>query len=847
MLSSGADLGGSDIDGRYVLKSKLGEGGMGIVYKAIQLSTSREVAFKIVKVDVGDDVRLERFKQEVEIISTLSHPNIVRVIDTGTVDDHDLLYVVMELIEGIPLSDLLWHKHAEGQYFKVRTRVEFALEVAYQLCAALTEPHRQGIIHRDIKPENILISPSSDETVQLKVLDFGIARVLNTSKSQKKMTDSRIPFVGTPHYMAPEQVARSQYDARTDLYAVGVVLFEMLSAQYPFDNENLLALLLQKTQKDPPSLASMLPEDHGLLQDVIDLTDQLLARDQDARPGDAMKVRRMIEDIRDEHRLRRVRIDMHDFFERSRVPILEESLDEDERLEPYRKLYRSWLLYPSGKPLVSQGGVDVQSSDVEPVVDVPEKSVSAAEKPQHTSEQFFDSSPNTSEPLQLPKISPVLPALSEPVSSAISQGDVPPDEADTQHMYQAVEQEEIDLADEVMDSHTDVLAAPKRNKLKAWHVDISWTNSFDVSDLKQSELDVDAMEDFFEEDDDEIDELDEVATSIWKPEPGQFPSELMDTFAAFEAEHGDSSSETSSSVFVDATQESSGVDEPSVELGMVPPAFAPSPDGAKHTPDFGAMPVSLGNSGESVPRDAETIRERAFASHVIGQESYPSHSDTIPEPMSVKSPEIQQMLAEAKQHRENHGGQEDALQQSPMVSQSLITSESGLHSLMSRGGHESPVAKVALFDEDDMSGSDDLPLADAAVSVLSGSHLRDPSLSIAKPASFTDAESESSSSGPDFDSIALDVDVDLNAPLPRPKRESVRDFDSMELELDLPSEPQDSSSEPDEPSAPALAAPAPVAPLVNDEAVAQTSSKLPLVLGLLVVVLIIVGAAIFMS
>ena len=130
-------LEGSDIDGRYVLMNKLGEGGMGVVFRAKQLSTNREVALKVVKLDLSDDGRVERFQQEVDIISQLSHPNIVRVIDTGTLPGHNLLYVVMDLVEGIALGDLLWHKHAEGKYFKCRTRVEFALELTYQLCAAL--------------------------------------------------------------------------------------------------------------------------------------------------------------------------------------------------------------------------------------------------------------------------------------------------------------------------------------------------------------------------------------------------------------------------------------------------------------------------------------------------------------------------------------------------------------------------------------------------------------------------------------------------------------------------------------------------------------------------------------
>ncbi len=768
---------------------------MGVVYNAVQLSTSREVAFKIVKVDVGDDARLDRFKQEVEIISNLSHPNIVRVIDTGTIPNHDLLYVVMELIEGIPLSDLLWHKHAEGQYFKCRTRMEFALEVIYQLCAALTEPHRQGIIHRDIKPENILISPSSDETVQLKVLDFGIARVLNHSKSQKKMTDSRIPFVGTPHYMAPEQVARSQYDARTDLYAVGVVLFEMLSSQYPFDNENLLALLLQKTQRDAPSLSEVLPEDHGLLQDVIALTDALLSRDQDARPADAMKVRRMIEDIRDEHRLRRVRIDIHDFFEQRQNPIPEEERarqNEDEKLEPYRKLYRSWLLYPSGKPLIPG------KEEAKPAQVVAEASAEPAElppvmpavltdlppvMPAFTAPPVVDSSP------ELPLTPPEAPQLPDPIVPQLGEDSSVADLAQ-------IEVEPVDLAEEVLDSHTDVLQAPKRNKLKAWHVDINWTNSFNVADLDTNQnLDVHEMGELFEEEEEEAEDIDEVVTSIWKPDLSEFPQDLLDSFKSYDSENASSKEAINAQ---HTSEESEALDsdrlftdsDASVDLGSVPPGFTSLPGVAKHTPDFGAIPVTLESSSNRLPddpqsqataREAETVRERALAGHVIGQESYPAHSDTIPEPFSVKTPEIQEMLAEAKQIRQERA-----------QSEALITTESGLHSLLPEADPSpSTIARVALFD-------DDPPI---------------PLQPIKEP----------------------EVDKGPGAVAEEPAVEP-------SLEVKVPTQIEEPASEP-VPATPVKSSPDSMLDEVSMSAVAN-DSKLPLLIGVLIVLVIVIGIVI---
>ena len=583
-MSKSGDLDGHDIDGRYRLGAKLGEGGMGIVYRATQLSTSREVAFKVVKIDVGDDIRLERFKQEIEIISNLSHPNIVRVIDTGTLSDHELLYVVMDLVDGIALSDLLWHKHGEGQYFKCRVRVELALEVIYQLCAALTEPHRQGIIHRDIKPENILLSPSSDETVQLKVLDFGIARVLNSSKpsQRKKMTDSRIPFVGTPHYMAPEQVARSQYDTRTDLYAVGVVLFEMLSSHYPFDDENLLALLLQKTQQGAPSLGDVIPEASALLEDVVELTDALLALDQEARPPDAMQVRRAIEEIRDAHRLERVRIDAREFFS-SRAERREELglVDEEETLEPFKALYRRWLLYPSGKPLL----------------------------PEAAAPQGALAAPSSPELLNLSSVS----------LKDINEGESEPSEP--------------------VEPLSDVLKAPKRNKLKAWNVDAGWTDSLHAEAL--GEL---GFEEFSSHLEEESDPVEDIITQIWRPRQGSPVTPL---------------------------------------IGHAP-----------HTPDFGATTLTPEPDEPALSHQAETIRERAVVHRGAGSELFSSTADTLPEAFSVKSPEIQSILKEAKSAR-----QRPHQQSTPAL-------DSGLHTFLpAADASPSHVARVALFDDEP--GDDD--------------------------------------------------------------------------------------------------------------------------------------------
>ncbi len=445
-------LAGDDIDGRYVLKAKLGEGGMGIVFQASQRSTNRDVALKVLKVDRVDESSVERFRQEIDIISGLSHPNIVRVYDTGRVGNRDILYVVMELVHGISLGELLWHKHAEEEFYKCHTQVNFALEVVYQVCAALTEPHRQGIIHRDIKPENLILVPSSDETVQVKVLDFGVARVLK--KRKMKVTETHIPFVGTPHYMAPEQVASSQYDVRTDLYAIGVMLYELLSGHYPFDDENVLALLLRKTQFEPPPLRERILGEFPY-PDVLELVDNLLARDVDQRPRDALEVRRRIEDIRDTYRLPRVRLDVSRMFDRQSEG--EHEVYEEAYLEPMRDVFRPWLKLPSGVTL------------------------------------------NVA-------LSPQLPADYD------EESDIPTNVADVPVP------EVVDMTSEALLPSDSAAHAPVRHKLQTWMVDQEWTSSFHVDGLKRDVKEMDALFVSDDPDADGPEELEEAVTSLWRVE-----------------------------------------------------------------------------------------------------------------------------------------------------------------------------------------------------------------------------------------------------------------------------------------------------------------------------------------
>lgn len=288
---------GVTIDNRFRIESLLGRGGMGAVYKGTQLSVGRQVAVKIMHSELLDrESALERFWRESKIISELSHPNIVRLYEFGQDRERDLLYLVMELVNGINLGDTLE---------RGRLRAALALEIVYQVCGALTEPHAQGVIHRDLKPDNLLLVPISDGTIQAKVLDFGIARVLE-SENQKITATGMV--CGTPQYMAPEQAQNHEVGPYTDLYALGVILYEMLCGIPPFTGQNSLQLMLQQIQIAPPSLTSRLPP--GALPEGIEsLVHDMLAKTPSARPQSAREVRDRIDKIRRQYNMELVRLD----------------------------------------------------------------------------------------------------------------------------------------------------------------------------------------------------------------------------------------------------------------------------------------------------------------------------------------------------------------------------------------------------------------------------------------------------------------------------------------------------------------------------------------------------------
>lgn len=228
------------IDGRYRLDRLIGAGGMGVVYRAFRLSIGDEVAVKILRLQQESDTAIERFRREAQITARLKHPNAVTIYDYGVTPDH-LIYFVMELVEGQTLKQLI----RQGAVSPAMTAV-----IAAQICAALDEAHGLSIVHRDIKPDNVIVQ-SASAGLKVKVLDFGIAKIPVASGDTLTQVGETI---GTPQYMSPEQCLGEELDHRTDIYSLGVVVYEMLCGTPPFDAQVSMALVVQQVTQPPPAL-----------------------------------------------------------------------------------------------------------------------------------------------------------------------------------------------------------------------------------------------------------------------------------------------------------------------------------------------------------------------------------------------------------------------------------------------------------------------------------------------------------------------------------------------------------------------------------------------------------------
>ena len=277
---------GVKLAGRYRIEALIGRGGIGEVYAATNRKTGRRVALKVLRAAHASSETGRRLTREAAAANAIRHPNVIDIMDAFEVDGSPVL--VMELLEGEPLSDLMSREGA----LSVAQTATILLPVAQALAAA----HARGIVHRDLKPDNIFLSRARDGEVVPKVLDFGIAKVLDPAAMLAESQESNTrtgTVLGTPHYMSFEQAMSEQdVDHRADVWSFGVIAFELLSGRRPFEFTSLGQMYAQLLQEEPPALAERAP---GLPEDVCALVDRSLVKERADRLADMAEWVRVLE------------------------------------------------------------------------------------------------------------------------------------------------------------------------------------------------------------------------------------------------------------------------------------------------------------------------------------------------------------------------------------------------------------------------------------------------------------------------------------------------------------------------------------------------------------------------
>ncbi len=268
--------------GKYRIEEMIGEGGMGKVYRAKQIALDKPVVLKLLRQALlGDERTVKRFQQEAKAASRLNHPNSISVLDFGTAED-GALFIAMEFVAGKDLHHILTKEWPlpEGRVVRIIS----------QVLSALSDAHGAGVVHRDLKPENIMVEQRRGEPDFVKVLDFGIAKILD-SRNDEGPALTRAGFVcGTPEYMSPEQARGGALDHRSDLYAVGVILYQLTTGLLPFESDSAVGFATKHLTEEPPPPSRRRP-DARLSQGMERLIMKALLKDPNDRPQNAEEFR----------------------------------------------------------------------------------------------------------------------------------------------------------------------------------------------------------------------------------------------------------------------------------------------------------------------------------------------------------------------------------------------------------------------------------------------------------------------------------------------------------------------------------------------------------------------------
>jgi serine/threonine protein kinase len=266
------DAVGAIVDQKYELLALLGTGGMSAVYKAKHLLTRKTVAVKLLHPRLLNDPQsLRRFQHEARAAGRLNHPHAISVHDLGLVGDQP--YIIMDYLEGVSFAELI---KREG-----RVGVHRCLHIFIQACEALADAHKHGIVHRDLKPGNIMLVKDGEDPDFVKVVDFGIAKIVSEGGESLKLTSTGDVF-GSPLYMSPEQCLGGALDARSDIYSMGIVMYEALTGKAPFAGNNVMETILKQTSEPPPGLGAI-EGDVRLIQKLDAIILKCLAKEPAAR------------------------------------------------------------------------------------------------------------------------------------------------------------------------------------------------------------------------------------------------------------------------------------------------------------------------------------------------------------------------------------------------------------------------------------------------------------------------------------------------------------------------------------------------------------------------------------